>query len=304
MTGTPVRVIDNQVDHHDSLLEDFKDPNKLPQIAISVDMLYTGIDVPEVVNLVFYKQVFSASKFWQMFGRGTRLCEDLFGPGEDKKEFYIFYYMGNFEFFRQNPQGKEAADTGSLAEKAFSLKVHVIQALQKMEYQAEELIPFRKALVDELSSSVAALNVEQVQVRQNLEYVEKYSKPDAFQYLNILEADRMIAHLARLMPPSDGDEYARRFDVVMFQIILAKIDGNTDKFNSFVRTVKGAAASLEQKATIPEVIAAKDTLAKAKSDTFWQTATLPDIDQIRDEMIGSYAFPAPGDQDQGDQCHR
>lgn len=153
-----------------------------------------------------------------------------------------------------------------------------------MEYQTEELIPFRKALVDELSSSVAALNVEQVQVRQNLEYVEKYSKPDAFQYLNILEADRMIAHLARLMPPSDGDEYARRFDVVMFQIILAKIDGNTDKFNSFVRTVKRAAASLEQKATIPEVIAAKDTLAKAKSDTFWQTATLPDIDQIREEM--------------------
>ena len=288
--GKFARVIDNQVDHHDSLLEAFKDPTKLPQIAISVDMLDTGIDVPEVVNLVFYKQVFSASKFWQMFGRGTRLCEDLFGPGEDKKEFYIFDYMGNFEFFKQNPQGKDAADTGSLAEKAFSLKVHVIQALQKMEYQTEELIPFRKALVDELSSSVAALNVEQFQVRQNLEYVEKYSKPDAFQYLDILEADRMIAHLARLMPPADGDEYARRFDVVMFQIILAKIDGNTDKFNSFVRTVKRAAVSLEQKATIPEVIAAKDTLAKAKSDSFWQSATLPDIDQIREEMRGLMHF--------------
>lgn len=288
--GKFARVIDNQVDHCDSLLDDFKDPTKLPQIAISVDMLDTGIDVPEVVNLVFYKQVFSVSKFWQMFGRGTRLCEDLFGPGDDKKEFYIFDYMANFQFFKENPQGKESSSDGSLAEKAFSLKVHTIQALQAMEYQTEELIPFRKALVDELSSSVAALNVEQFQVRQNLEYVEKYSKPEAFQYLDILEADRIIAHLAALMPPADGDEYARRFDVVMFQIILAKLDNNTDKYNSYVRTVKRAAMTLEQKATIPEVIAAKETLARAKSDTFWNTATLPEIDKIREEMRGLMHF--------------
>ena len=97
--GEFARVIDNQVKYNAKLLDDFKDPTKMPQIAISVDMLDTGIDVPEVVNLVFYKQVFSKTKFWQMFGRGTRLCEDLFGPGEDKKEFYIFDYMGNFEFF-------------------------------------------------------------------------------------------------------------------------------------------------------------------------------------------------------------
>jgi len=142
-------------------------------------------------NLVFYKQFFSVSKFWQMFGRGTRLCEDLFGPGDDKKEFYIFDYMANFQFFKENPQGKESSSDGSLAEKAFSLKVHTIQALQAMEYQAEELIPFRKALVDVLSSSVAALNVEQFQVRQNLEYVEKYSKPE----------DKLTPHQRKSQPP-------------------------------------------------------------------------------------------------------
>ncbi len=288
--GKFARVIDDQVDHHDSLLEDFKNPNKLPQIAISVDMLDTGIDVPEVVNLVFYKQVFSASKFWQMFGRGTRLCEDLFGPGEDKKEFYIFDYMGNFEFFKQNPQGRDAANNGSLAEKTFSLKVHIVQALQKMEYQTDTLTPFRDALVDELSSSIAALNTEQFQVRQNLEYVEKYANSVAFQSLEIIEADNIISHLARLMPPADGDELARRFDVVLFQILLAKIEGNTNKYNNFVRTVKLAAISLEQKATIPDIVAAKNTLEKAKSDAFWQIASLPEINQIREEMRGLMHF--------------
>ena len=282
--GEFARVIDNQVKYNSKLLEDFKDPNKMPQIAISVDMLDTGIDVPEVVNLVFYKQVFSKTKFWQMFGRGTRLCEDLFGPGQDKKEFYIFDYMGNFEFFAQNPQGKEAADTGSLAEKAFSLKVQIIRELQKMEYQTDELIPFRKAIVDDLSSSIATLNKEEFQVRQQLEYVDKYSSQDAFQCLEMIESEKVIAHLANLMPQSEGDEYARRFDVLMYQIMLAKVNGENDKFDRFANTVKRSAAILQQKATIPEVFAAKDTLRKISGDAFWVTATLPELEEIRKEL--------------------
>lgn len=282
--GTFARVIDNKVKYNDKILEDFKNPNKMPQIAISVDMLDTGIDVPEVVNLVFYKQVFSKTKFWQMFGRGTRLCEDLFGPNQDKKEFYIFDYMGNFEFFAQNPQGKEAADTGSLAEKAFSLRVQIARELQKMEYQTDELIPFRKSIVDTLSSSIASLNKEEFQVRQQLKYVDKYSSQDAFQFLELIESERLISHLARLMPQEDGDEYARRFDVVMFQIMLARIAGETDKYERFAKTVKRSAAILSQKGSISEVFEAKDTLLKIQGDAFWVGATLPELEKIRQEI--------------------
>lgn len=282
--GEFARVIDNKVKYSAKLLEDFKDPTKMPQIAISVDMLDTGIDVPEVVNLVFYKQVFSKTKFWQMFGRGTRLCEDLFGPGQDKKEFYIFDYMGNFEFFAQNPQGKEASDTGSLAEKAFSLEVEIVRGLQGMDYQTDELRMLRRMLVYKLAMEIASLNREEFQVRQQLQYVDKYSKEESFQCLELTESERLISHVGNLIPQSEGDEYARRFDVLMLQIMVAKLGGDNDKYDRFANTVKRSASILQQKATIPEVYAAKDTLQKVSDDSFWTTATLPELEEIRKEL--------------------
>lgn len=288
--GQFARVIDNKEPYHEDLLTAFKDKNKYPQIAISVDMLDTGIDVPEILNLVFYKQVFSKSKFWQMFGRGTRLCEDLFGPGEDKTEFYVFDYLGNFAFFEQNPKGKDAEDTGSLSEKTFGFKVRIIRELQDLKYQTDELIPFRQALVEDLSSSVAALNTEQFQVKQNLRFVEKYSKPQAYQSLDLVESEAIIAHLASLIPPIDDDEAARRLDVLMFRMILAKASDDENTYNGIVRKVQKIAVSLSQKGTIPEVMAAKETLIEIKEDTFWKTATLSEIDKIREEIRGLMHF--------------
>ena len=262
----------------------------MPQIAISVDMLDTGIDVPEVVNLVFYKQVFSKTKFWQMFGRGTRPCEDLFGPGQDKKEFYIFDYAGNFAFFAENPQGKEATDTESLAEKAFSLEVEIIRGLQGMNYQTEELRRFRRLLAYQLAITISALNREEFQVRQHLEYVEKYSKEEAFQHLEIVEAENLISNVGSLVPQSDGDEYARRFDVIILQIMVAKIAGENNKFDKFAKTVKRSAAKLQQKATIPEVYAAKETLEKVSGDSFWVNVSIPELEEIRKELRGLMHF--------------
>lgn len=288
--GKFATVIDNKVKYHQDLLTKFKDKTQYPQIAISVDMLDTGIDVPEILNLVFYKQVFSKSKFWQMFGRGTRLCEDLFGPGEDKKEFYIFDYLGNFEYFAQNPKGKESEDCGSLSERAFALKVHIIRELQDLKYQTEELIPFRQELVEELSSSIAALNAQQFQVRQNLSYVDKYGQATAFQTLELVEAENVISHLARLIPPIDEDETARRLDVLMYRMILAKTQEDNQTYNSITKKVQKIAASLSQKGTIPEVMAAKNTLTTIRTDAFWQTATLTEINRIREELRGLMHF--------------
>lgn len=283
-------VIDNREKYHDDLLANFKKKDSYPQIAISVDMLDTGIDVPEILNLVFYKQVFSKTKFWQMFGRGTRLCEDIFGPCEDKKEFYVFDYLGNFAFFEQNPKGKESEDKGTLAERTFALKVHIIRELQDIKYQTEELIPFRTALVDELSASIAALNTEQFQVRQNLSFVEKYGQKESFQFLELVEAESLISHLAGLIPPIDEDEAARRLDVLMYRMILAKAENDEKTYNGIVKQVQKIAASLSQKGTIPEVFAAKETLQKIRTDAFWQTVTLTGIDKIREEIRGLMHF--------------
>jgi len=288
--GKFATVIDHKVKYHEDLLKQFKDKTQYPQIAISVDMLDTGIDVPEILNLVFYKQVFSKSKFWQMFGRGTRLCEDLFGPGEDKKEFYIFDYLGNFEYFAQNPKGKESEECGSLAKRTFTLKVHIIKELQDLKYQTDELIPFRQGLVDELASSIAALNQQQFQVKQNLFYVDKYGDASAFRSLGLVEAENIISHLAGLIPPIDEDETARRLDVLMYRMILAKAEEDDQTYNSIAKKVQKIAASLSQKGTIPEVMAAKDTLTAIRTDAFWQTATLTEVNRIREEIRGLMHF--------------
>jgi len=282
--GEFARVIDHYEKYSEDLLTAFKQKDKYPQIAISVDMLDTGIDVPEILNLVFFKRVLSKSKFWQMFGRGTRLCEDIFGPGEDKKKFYIFDYLGNFEFFRQDPKGKESEETTSLAEYTFKLKVMLIRELQDMKFQEPELIEFRKALIGEVSGAISSLNQEQFQVKQNLKLVEKYTDSNAFQYIGVIESEDIISHLAGLVPALDDDESARRLDALMFKLAIAHVTGDDNTKRSITNRVKTIARNLEPKATIPQVFERRDMIKKVQLDTFWSTATLLDIEEVREQL--------------------
>lgn len=162
------KVIDNYMTYAQSAIDEFSEPNKLPQIAISVDMLDTGIDVPEVLNLVFFKKVMSKAKFWQMIGRGTRLCPGLL-DGEDKQRFYIFDFCGNFEFFRMN-KGKATANQRALQGAIFRLKAQLAFKLQDIAYQTKELIPFRKTLVEDMVRKVQELNRDHFAVKQHLKY--------------------------------------------------------------------------------------------------------------------------------------
>ncbi|NCC14918.1 MAG: DUF4145 domain-containing protein [Clostridia bacterium] len=282
--GEFARVIDHYEKYSEDLLTAFKQKDKYPQIAISVDMLDTGIDVPEILNLVFFKRVLSKTKFWQMFGRGTRLCEDIFGPGEDKKQFYIFDYLGNFEFFRQDPKGKESDETTSLAEYTFKLKVMLIRELQDMKFQESELIEFRKGLVKDVSGSIASLNQEQFQVKQNLKLVEKYADSNAFQYIGVIESADIISHLAGLVPVVDDDETARRLDALMYKLAIAHATGDENSQRSIINRVKTIARNLEPKATIPQVLERREMIKKVQQDSFWPSATLLDIEEVRQQL--------------------
>ena len=158
--GEFARVIDNTVNYAQDLIDAFSAKNKMPQLAISVDMLDTGIDIPEIVNLVFFKKVKSKAKFWQMIGRGTRLCPDLFGVGMDKENFLIFDFCSNFEFFRANPRGKEVKNIPSLSEKIFNIKLDLIKELQHLDYQQDKYITYRNQLISELIAEIRILNRE------------------------------------------------------------------------------------------------------------------------------------------------
>lgn len=213
------KVIDNYMTYTQSAIDEFSDPKKMPQIAISVDMLDTGIDVPEVLNLVFFKKVMSKAKFWQMIGRGTRLCPGLL-DGEDKQKFYIFDFCGNFEFFRMN-KGKATANMIALQGAIFNLKFEISYKLQDIDYQIDRLIAYRKALVKQMSEKVQELPRDNFAVRQHLKYVDLYATEANYQVLTYEDTLIVREEVAPLILP-DGDEAsAVRFDALMYGIELA-----------------------------------------------------------------------------------
>jgi type I restriction enzyme R subunit len=186
-------------------------------------MLDTGIDVPEVLNLVFFKKVMSKAKFWQMIGRGTRLCPGLI-DGVDKDKFYIFDFCGNFEFFRMN-KGKPTANMIALQGVIFGLQFEITYKLQNMQYQTERLIAYRKALVEHMTGKVQELPRENFAVRQHLKYVDLYSNEANYQTLTYEDTLIVREEIAPLILPNDDEASAVRFDALMYGIELAYLVG-------------------------------------------------------------------------------
>lgn len=278
-SGDFAEVIDYSVNYYQSLIDDFSATAKMPQIAISVDMLDTGIDVPEVVNLVFFKKVRSKTKFWQMIGRGTRLCPDLFGLGQDKEDFLIFDWCGNFEYFRANPHGVATKSVKSLTEKIFNSKVDIVRELQDIEYQISPHADFRKETVNDLITDVKTLNDENFQVRQHIQYVHKYKKKNNWNALSVIQTNEIKEHVSPLVIPYEDDELAKRFDLLMYTIELAKLNSNnaTKPITSVMKTAK----TLSKLGTIRQVADQQEIIRKVQEEHFWENASLYNIETVR-----------------------
>lgn len=271
--------VDYSIKYAHSIIDDFKMKDSEPHIAVSVDMLDTGIDVPEVVNLVFFKKVRSKTKFWQMIGRGTRLCEDLFGPGQDKEYFLIFDYVGNFEFFRENPKGIEGSVVVSLTERLFNLRVEIIKELQSLDYQDDAYITHRNRLINELLTEIRRLNEENFQVRMNIKYVHKFQGEDIWKALTTSDVRELKEEVAPLIIPDDDDEMAKRFDNVMYTIELAYI--TAQKATKPIRTVVDTAEKLSEIGTIPKINENRELLINVQSTEFWDEATIFELEEVR-----------------------
>ena len=274
------KVIDNHTKYAQSAIDEFSEPNKLPQIAISVDMLDTGIDVPEVLNLVFFKKVMSKAKFWQMIGRGTRLCPGLL-DGKDKEKFYIFDFCGNFEFFRMN-KGHETPNVLALQGAIFHLKAEISYKLQDIVYQIEELVTFRKSLVKDMAQKVQELNRENFAVRQHLRYVEKFSDKANYQTLSYEDTLMMREELAPLIQPDQDEASAVRFDALMYGIELAYLIGKKYKRarNDLVKRV----TAVSQVANIPEIIQQSALIERILHTDYLDTAGINEFEHIREKL--------------------
>jgi len=279
--GQPfAKVIDNYINYAQSAIDEFSEAKKMPQIAISVDMLDTGIDVPEVLNLVFFKKVMSKAKFWQMIGRGTRLCPGLL-DGEDKQKFYIFDFCGNFEFFRMN-QGKPTANMMALQGAIFNLEFQMTYKLQALEYQQERLIAYRKKLVEMMTGKVQELNRDNFAVRQHLKYVDMYSVYENYRTLTYEDTLTVRDELAPLILPDKDDASAVRFDALMYGIELAYLaDKKYGKARSdLFKKVNGIASV----ANIPEIQAQAELLQKLLYTSYFENAGIEEFEYIRENL--------------------
>ena len=274
------KVIDNYTNYAQSAIDEFSEGNKLPQITISVDMLDTGIDVPEVVNLVFFKKVMSKAKFWQMIGRGTRLCPGLI-DGEDKSKFYIFDFCGNFEFFRMNKE-KVSSNMMAVQSAIFNLKFQMVFKLQDINYQTDSLKQWRTTLIKELVSKVQELDRTRFDVKQHIKYVDKYSNPDEYNVLTYEDCLDVKNELVSLIKPDEDEINAVRFDALMYGIELAYLEGKnylkgkTDLINKTI--------AISSIANIPAIQVQAELIDKILHTEYLYDANINDFEYIRKSL--------------------
>jgi type I restriction enzyme, R subunit len=288
--GHFARIIDHYAKYPQSLLDDFSQKDKTPHIAISVDMLDTGIDVPEVANLVFFKPVYSKIKFWQMIGRGTRLCPELFGPGDDKRDFRVFDFCFNFDFFRENPQGIEAGGAIPLGTRLFRSRVQLLTQLQRTP-DLDLGAALSESLTKELHGEVAVMNRDNFIVGMHLEAVLRYQEREAWEQLSDADQERLQYEVAGLPSEIDTDEIeSRMFDLNALRMQLALAEGNMGIYEKHRQRLVEIAILLEEKTTIPAVKVQLDYLSTMQENQFWEGMNLNGLEELRLRLRGLMPF--------------
>lgn len=281
--GEFATVIDNTINYAGTLIEQFEKPNKYPQMAISVDMLDTGIDVPEVLNLVFFKPVKSKVKFWQMIGRGTRLCPNLYGEGNHKTQFYIFDCCRNFEYFEENEKGIEASVVEGLTEKIFNLKLELIIELQKLDYQEnEQFVKIREQLIQEFIDAIHMLNEECFIVKAKRRAVEKYSDRTNWNSINTIEKLEIKNNLTPIFVITDTDEAAKRFDSLLYSLQIRKLREKDYKIQ--VDSIIALVDNLKELGTIEQIKEKAGIIKSVSNKEYWKDATFFEIEEIRSNL--------------------
>ena len=292
-----------------SLIDDFKlpaspdpyspDKEKMPHIAVSVDMMDTGIDVRHVVNLVFFKKVCSRTKFWQMIGRGTRLCKGLEcvdsidGAYTDKRRFLIFDYCSNFEFFRQKVNGIEGRETKTLSESIFCKRVRIMQDLQAALFKDQSYQIWRSDLADTVYQQIQELNPELTAVRLQRGHIAKFEKRDSLDMLSEDKMHSLTAHIAPLVYMDETDEYAKRFDNFMYGLILAQMEA-LKGLNKYRKDLRETLERLETRSSIPQIQAKLPLIQHAQTDEFQKSGDILALENLRAELRDLIQFIVGG----------
>jgi type I restriction enzyme, R subunit len=283
-------IIDCQVTYPQSLIDDFSIKDKAPHIAISVDMLDTGIDVPEVVNLVFFKPVYSKIKFWQMIGRGTRTCKDLYGPGQDKADFRVFDFCRNFDFFKEHADGILAGGSPPLGARLFCARVQLLGQMKEVPALDPD-VQLTGSIINGLHEEVAKMNRDNFIVKEHLEAVDRFQQRANWDNLSNADRETLVAELAELPSKVETDDIEfRLFDLTALRMQLALAEADTKVFEAHRKRVVEIAMLLEEKTSIPAVAEQLSYLQAIQETEFWEGIDLQMLEDLRIRMRGLMQF--------------
>lgn len=295
--GAFARVVTYKTEYAQSLINDFAIKDKQPHIAISVDMLDTGIDVPEVVNLVFFKAIRSKTKFWQMLGRGTRLCPDLYGPGQHKQFFNVFDYCQNLEYFSQELPPDDGQTPVPLSTRLFRARLALVATLDQQIAagsriaevrprlgEAQDDAQLRGELADVLHQQVAAMNLDNFVVRPKRQSVEKFAQLAAWHSLDT-DAHNELSQQVAILPTAlqDSDEEAKRFDMLVLRTQLAILQALPD-FVTLRERIQTIASALEEQEAIPAIKAQMVLIQSVAGDVWWEDVTVFMLETARKKL--------------------
>lgn len=279
--GKFAQVVDSHNSYAQNLLDDFSEADKQPTIAVSVDMLDTGVDVPEVVNLVFFKPVYSRVKFNQMLGRGTRLCPDLFGVDKHKQEFLVFDLCGNFNFFNQEVAPALQKTSETLTTRLVKARLQLAQLIERSATHKPEIAELRQSLLDELHQHVATMEPENFLVRPHLQKVEEFSNRERWEQISSDDLDAICVTLAPLPNAlTTENRLAKEFDLLCLKLQLSILQ-QTDDFVRLRDKVRDLLSLLEHKRDIPMVREQLSLIAEVQAEEWWTDVTLWMIDYVR-----------------------
>ncbi|OLS63943.1 DEAD/DEAH box helicase family protein [Pseudomonas putida] len=294
--GAFARIITYKTEYAQSLIDDFSLKDKAPHIAISVDMLDTGIDVPEVVNLVFFKIVRSKAKFWQMVGRGTRLSPNLYGPGQHKEDFFIFDFCQNLEFFNQNPEPSEGTLSEPLGQRLFKTRLELLAALDRRRatapasaspdgeaplYSDEQL---RGDIAHLLHERVAGMTLDNFVVRPQRRYVEMYAEPAVWEQLSDAQLHELAEHLSGLPSTvAEEEEEAKRFDLLLMRLQLCVLNAEPG-FARLSEKVRDLAEALLGQSNVPAIAQHILLIEAVTGEDWWQDVTVSMLEQVRRKL--------------------
>ena len=268
-------LIDSTVPNALTLIDKFTSRDSLPQIAVTVSLLDTGVDVPDILNLVFFKELKSKIKFLQMIGRGTRLSNDIFGPGINKSQFYIFDYYDNFNYFKDKDGkyttvGDKPSKRMKFSYNFYGTLLKIAHYLYLLEEPTEFEFNYAENIKKDLFSQTQKLVNDRIAVQQSIAYVNKYRDINNWILSRMEVCDEINNKVTCLFDSYPGSYRIKVFDYSMYRVELALLHrifgektigfGSTTSFIG--KTIAFICKSLLKKTNIPAVDAKKDIISE------------------------------------------